>query len=978
MGPTTPFNKKSQVTETATKKTTTTFVGGAPEFQGTCMTGSSESRQEATDTTRDALNTAKTKLKIGFWNVQTMYDTGRLAQVTSEMRRYKLDILGISESRWTGSGRLKTATGETVLYSGRDDNLHYEGTAIILREGIEKCLLEWKPINNRMIKVRLRGKQINTSILQCYSPTNAAEEEEKDQFYQVLQNEIEQIPRHDMIIIMGDMNAKVGNDNTYYTREMGKNGCRVMNENGERLADFCALNNMVIGGTLFPHQSIHKLTWQSPNGRDINQIDHFMINGTWRRSLQDVRVRRGADVGSDHHLVVATVKLKLRRTDKQYNRKMKFDIQKLKSEETKRAFAVEVRNRFQALQDRNEEEENTGNIDRKWKDVEEIFKKSSESCLGQSTTTKKKEWLKEDTLEAMEVRRTAKKKAIDAKSARLRERHEIQRKEAHREVRRLARKDKREYIESLATEVEEAASKGEQGVLYKITKQICGKFQTYGSGPIKNKDGKLLTTEREIEERWTEHFNEILNRPEPQNKATIEPAIIDLEINCNEPSKQEIIDAIKTLRNNKAPGGDGLSAELFKADPETAAAILLPLFKQIWREEKIPSDWTKGIIITIPKKGSLNDCNNYRGITLLSVPSKILSKIIMNRISNAVDKTLRQEQAGFRKNRGCIDQIFTIRNIIEQCTEWQRKLYINFIDFQKAFDSIHRESLWHILRYYGIPAKIVQLIKGFYDNFTCTVGNNNLSFQVKTGVRQGCVMSSLLFNLVIDWVMRRTTEGPQRGIRWTPFTYLEDLDFADDLALTSHTHSHIQDKTNRLCEYGGQVGLTVSLKKTETMILNSNDQTPVKAYGTDLPTTEEFTYLGSKVRVDGGAEDDIKNRLNKARNAMRALNNIWKSSQYSTKTKLRIYNSCVLSTLLYGSECWRMTKHDADKLSAFHTTCLRKILRIFWPNRISNKDLIERCQSEDLETLIIRRRWRWIGHVLRMEPDSISKSEVDA
>ena len=594
-------------------------------------------------------------------------------------------------------------------------------------------------------------------------------------------------------------------------------------------------------------------------------------------------------------------------------------IQKLKSEMTKRAFAVEVRNRFQALQDRNEEEENTGNIDRKWKDVEEIFKKSSESCLGQSTTTKKKEWLKEDTLEAMEVRRTAKKKAIDAKSARLRERHEIQRKEAHREVRRLARKDKREYIESLATEAEEAASKGEQGVLYKITKQICGKFQTYGSGPIKNKDGKLLTTEREIEERWTEHFNEILNRPEPQNKATIEPAIIDLEINCNELSKQEIIDAIKTLRNNKAPGGDGLSAELFKADPETAAAILLPLFKQIWREEKIPSDWTKGIIITIPKKGSLNDCNNYRGITLLSVPSKILSKIIMNRISNAVDKTLRQEQAGFRKNRGCIDQIFTIRNIIEQCTEWQRKLYINFIDFQKAFDSIHRESLWHILRYYGIPAKIVQLIKGFYDNFTCTVGNNNLSFQVKTGVRQGCVMSSLLFNLVIDWVMRRTTEGPQRGIRWTPFTYLEDLDFADDLALTSHTHSHIQDKTNRLCEYGGQVGLTVSLKKTETMILNSNDQTPVKAYGTDLPTTEEFTYLGSKVRVDGGAEDDIKNRLNKARNAMRALNNIWKSSQYSTKTKLRIYNSCVLSTLLYGSECWRMTKHDADKLSAFHT-----------------------------------------------------------
>ena len=106
---------------------------------------------------------------------------------------------------------------------------------------------------------------------------------------------------------------------------------------------------------------------------------------------------------------------------------------------------------------------------------------------------------------------------------------------------------------------------------------------------------------------------------------------------------------------------------------------------------------------------------------------------------------------------------------------------------------------------------------------------------------------------------------------------------------------------------------------------------------------------------------------------MRNLNNIWKSSQYTSKTKLKIYNSCVLSTLLYGSECWRMTKHDADKLSAFHTTCLRKILRIFWPNRISNKDLLKRCHTEDLETLITRRRWRWIGHVLRMEPDAIPK-----
>ena len=140
----------------------------------------------------------------------------------------------------------------------------------------------------------------------------------------------------------------------------------------------------------------------------------------------------------------------------------------------------------------------------------------------------------------------------------------------------------------------------------------------------------------------------------------------------------------------------------------------------------------------IPKKGALRNCNNWRGITLLSVPSKILAKLIIRRISEAVDQQLRKEQTGFRKGWGCTDQIFTLRNIIEQCTEWQRQLYINYVDFEKAFDNIHRESLWRILRVYGIPQQIVLVIKSYYNNFKCRVENSDFSFSVGTGVRQGC------------------------------------------------------------------------------------------------------------------------------------------------------------------------------------------------------------------------------------------------
>ena len=247
----------------------------------THMNDSGESHSlEATDTKIEVLST-KTKTKLGFWNVRTMYQTGKLAQVTTEMRRYGIHILGISEARWTGSGKTTTSTGETVLYSGRDDNLHEEGVAIILRKGTEKCIIDWKPISSRLIKIRMRGKQINITIIQCYGPTNDSEAETKELFYEQLEAEVKSVPLHDLMIIMGDLNAKVGQDNSGYERTMGTHGY-VKNENGERLVEFCSSNNLVIGGTLFPHREIHKLTWYSPNDRDRNQIDHLLINAKWR------------------------------------------------------------------------------------------------------------------------------------------------------------------------------------------------------------------------------------------------------------------------------------------------------------------------------------------------------------------------------------------------------------------------------------------------------------------------------------------------------------------------------------------------------------------------------------------------------------------------------------------------------------------------------------------------------------------------
>ena len=215
---------------------------------------------------------------------------------------------------------------------------------------------------------------------------------------------------------------------------------------------------------------------------------------------------------------------------------------------------------------------------------------------------------------------------------------------------------------------------------------------------------------------------------------------------------------------------------------------------------------------------------------LLSVPGKVLNRILLERMKKEVDNKLRDNQAGFRKGRSCADQIATLRIIIEQSLEWNSPLYANFVDYEKVFDSVDRSTLWKLLDHYGIPGKLVNLIKKNYEGMSCRVVHGQQltqDFQVNTGVRQGCLLYPFLFLLVIDWVMRKATTGRRNGIQWTMWTQLDDLDFADDLALLSHSHNQMQDKTTRLENISAQVGLNIHRGKTKILRTGTQLAQPV-------------------------------------------------------------------------------------------------------------------------------------------------------
>ena len=281
--------------------------------------------------------------------------------------------------------------------------------------------------------------------------------------------------------------------------------------------------------------------------------------------------------------------------------------------------------------------------------------------------------------------------------------------------------------------------------------------------------------------------------------------------------------------------------------------------------------------------------------------------------------------------------------------------------------------MWKLLRHYGAPEKITSLIRCTFQDMSCRIahaGQLSESFEVKTGVRQGCLLSLFLFFLVIDWIMKTTPTGRNNGIQWTLWTQLDDLDFSDDLALLSHNYSQTQDKTTFLETTSAGAGLKINRKKTELMKMNTTTNAPATVSGEPIREMESFVYLGSVVDQQGGTDRDVTARIGKARAAFVMLKNIWASGGISMRTKLCTFSSSVKSVLLYGCETWRTTQTMQRKIKTFFNTCLKRIYKIQWQEKIRNEDMWERAEQEPMAKQILRRKWGWIGHTLRKPASS--------
>lgn len=236
----------------------------------------------------------------------------KLPILTRELKRSSIGIAGISEMRFVGKGHVATDDGYVVYFSG-DEKRRMHGVALLLSRENSKAVIGYNPVNERLISIRMEGNPVNITVIQAYAPTSAANEATTEQFYMQLQDLLSKTPNKDVTIVIGDFNAKVG-ENSAVRGIVGPHGLGGQNEAGLKFVDFCISTELALTNTMFKQHPRRLYTWTAPNGKTKNQIDYILIHKRWRSGISITKTYPGADCGSDHELLVAKLKIRLKAT----------------------------------------------------------------------------------------------------------------------------------------------------------------------------------------------------------------------------------------------------------------------------------------------------------------------------------------------------------------------------------------------------------------------------------------------------------------------------------------------------------------------------------------------------------------------------------------------------------------------------------------------------------------------------------------
>ncbi|KAK3558095.1 hypothetical protein QTP86_009456 [Hemibagrus guttatus] len=592
-----------------------------------------------------------------------------------------------------------------------------------------------------------------------------------------------------------------------------------------------------------------------------------------------------------------------------------------------------------------------------WETTAEVIRETGRKVLGVSSGRRKEDketwWWNDKVQDSIQRKRLAKKKWDMDRTEENRQEY----KELQRRVKREVSKAKQKAYEELYTRLD--TREGEKD-LYRLARQRDrdGK-DVQQVRVIKDRDGRVLTSEESVQRRWKEYFEELMNEENEREKRV--EGVNSVEQKVDKIRKDEVRKALKRMKSGKAVDPDDIPVEVWKCLGEAAVEFLANLFNRVLESERMPEEWRRSVLVPIFKnKGDVQSCSNYRGIKLMSHTMKVWERVVEARLRKVVE--ICEQQYGFMPRKSTTDAIFALRILMEKYRDGQRELHCVFVDLEKAYDRVPREELWYYMRKSGVAEKYVRVVQDMYERsrtvVRCAVGQTE-EFNVEVGLHQGSALSPFLFAIVMD----QLSEEVRQESPWT-------MMFADDIVICSESREQVEENLERWRFALERRGMKVSRSKTEYMCVNEREGSgTVRLQGEEVKKVLEFKYLGSTVQSNGECGKEVKKRVQAGWNGWRKVSGVLCDRKISARIKGKVYRTVVRPAMLYGLETVSLRKRQESELEVAELKMLRFSLGVTRLDRIRNEYIRGTAHVGRLGDKVREARLRWFGHVQRRETE---------
>lgn len=635
----------------------------------------------------------------------------------------------------------------------------------------------------------------------------------------------------------------------------------------------------------------------------------------------------------------------------------KFDLERLKEEGKK----TELENTFMSKWDRGTNEESANEI---WKRMRQTLKESAKEVLGMKKFKRiRKEWVTKAMLGKMEERRKW-------KTVRTEEGKRMYRK-LNNELRRETEQARKTWLKERCNEIEELEKEGKYEMMYRLAADLVYEpKKSRTSTEIERSDGTIVHKLEEVLGRWKEYVECLYEADQKPNNIELEEEtrVAEEDKGCYI-LEVEVEKALREMKNHKASGIDGLPVELLKSLGSSGVKELTYLCNTIYEKGEWPDDFLSAVMIPLEKKRNAKKCEDFRTISLISHAAKVLLRVINRRLRGRLEESIAEEQFGFRRGKGTRDAIGLLRVIGERYIERGRQLYTVFVDLEKAFDRVQWNKLMNILKKNGVDWRDRRLIKNLYlqQRIRVQIGDEMTEESIMgRGVRQGCCLSPILFNIYLEHIMQKCMKQ-NRGVR-VGGRRIECIRFADDMVLLAEnerTMINMLKDLNKTCE---EFGMRINKKKTKCMVISARRVGTTIRLGQEvIEQVSAFKYLGSIITEDMRCHKEVKTRIAMAKEAFNKKRRLLCGSMDRNLRK-RLAKCFIWSVALYGAETWTLRKEDERRLEAFEMWIWRRMEGIKWVDKVRNEEVLRRVGEEREILKTIRKRKRnWLGHWMRRD-----------